>query len=46
VEKVKLYKAWHLVDMTVTRKPDLLEGGFAPLGDAEAIHGPTEFRSF
>jgi hypothetical protein len=26
-EKVKLYKAWYLVEMTVARQPDLLERG-------------------
>jgi hypothetical protein len=28
-EKVKLYRARHLVEMTVTRQPYLLEGGLA-----------------
>ena len=37
-EKVKLYKTWHLVEMTIARQPDLLEGGFAPLGNAETVH--------
>jgi hypothetical protein len=31
-EKVKLYKARYLVEMTVARKPDLLEICFGPLG--------------
>jgi hypothetical protein len=30
-EKVKLYKAWHLVEMIVARQPDLLEAGFPPV---------------
>jgi hypothetical protein len=30
-EKVKLYKVWHLVEMTVARHPDLLESCFGPL---------------
>jgi hypothetical protein len=37
-EKVKLYKARHLVEMTVTRQPDFLESGFAALGNLEAVH--------
>ena len=37
-EKVKLYKAWHLVEMTVARQLDVLEGGFASFGDAETVH--------
>ena len=38
-EKVKLYEARHLVEMTIARQPDLLEGRFAALGDVEAFHG-------
>ena len=38
-EKVKLYKARHLVEMTVARQPDLLERCFGPLGNAEKVHG-------
>ena len=30
-EKVKLYKARNLVEMTVARHPDLLEAGFGPV---------------
>jgi hypothetical protein len=36
-EKVKLYKAWHLVEVTIARQPDLLEICFGPFGDAETI---------
>jgi hypothetical protein len=32
-EKVKLYKAQHLVEVTVARKPDLLEGFFGAFGN-------------
>jgi hypothetical protein len=38
-EQVELNEAWHLVEMTVAREPDMLEGGFRPLGDAEPVHG-------
>src|ERR1700730_545013 len=38
-EKVKLYKARHLVEMTVARHPDVLERCFGPLGNAKAVHG-------
>jgi hypothetical protein len=37
-EKVKFYKARHLVEMTVARKPDVLECCFGPLGNAETVH--------
>jgi hypothetical protein len=37
-ETLKLYKARYLVEMTITRQPNLLEGGFAPFSDAEAVH--------
>jgi hypothetical protein len=33
-EKVKLYKARHLVETTVAPQPDLLEDGFGPLGNS------------
>jgi hypothetical protein len=35
---MKLYKAWHLVEVTVARKPDLLEGCFGPFGNSETVH--------
>src|ERR1700688_276489 len=35
-EKMKLYKARHLLEMTIARQPDLLESCLAPLGHAEA----------
>jgi hypothetical protein len=35
---LKLYKARHLVEMTVARPPDLLERCFGPLGNAETVH--------
>src|ERR1700754_2474340 len=38
-EQVKLHKARHLVEVAVTRQPDLLEIGFGPLGHLETIHG-------
>jgi hypothetical protein len=37
-EKVKLYKARHLVEMTVSRHPDMLKGGFGSLGNPKAVH--------
>ena len=37
-EKVKLYKARHLVEMTIARKPDLFESCFGPFGNSEAVH--------
>ena len=37
-EKVKLYKARHLVEVAVARKPDLLEGFFGPLCNSETVH--------
>jgi len=36
---VKLYKARHLVEMTVARQPDLLEICFAPFGNSKSVHG-------
>src|ERR1022692_1910523 len=38
LEKVKLYKARHLVEVTVARRPDLLESCFRALSNAEAVH--------
>ncbi len=35
---MKLDEARHLVQMSIARKPDLLEGGLGALGDAEAVH--------
>jgi hypothetical protein len=37
-EKVKLDKAWHLVEMSVARQPDLLESCLAAFDDFEAVH--------
>jgi hypothetical protein len=37
-EKVKLYKAGHLVEMTVARHPNVLESCFGALGNPEAVH--------
>jgi hypothetical protein len=45
-EKVKLNEAWHLVEMTISQKPDLLEAGFGPLGYSEAVHGDEHLKSF
>jgi hypothetical protein len=36
---MELDEARHLVEMAVTRQPDVLESGFGPLGDAEPVHG-------
>ena len=41
-EKVKLYKARHLVEMAVTRKPDLLERCLGPLGDTDSLAGAAQ----
>jgi len=38
-EKVKLYEARYLVEMTVARHPDLLESCFGSLGYSETVHG-------
>ena len=38
LEKVKLYKARHLVEMTVARKPNLLERCFGPFGNSKTVH--------
>jgi hypothetical protein len=38
LEKVKLYKARHLVEMTVARQPDMLKICFGPFSDAETVH--------
>src|SRR6266700_6027979 len=35
---MKLYEARYLVEMTVSRQPDLLEGCFTALGNLEAVH--------
>jgi len=37
-EKVKLYKARYLVEMTVAGHPNMFEGCFGTLGDAETVH--------
>src|SRR4030088_1250691 len=37
-EEVKFYKAWHLIEVTIARNPDLLERCFGPLGNAETVH--------
>ena len=37
-EKVELYKARHLVEMTVARQPNLLEGSFGALSNFEPVH--------
>jgi len=37
LEKVKLHKASHPVEMTVARQPDVLESSFGPFGDAMRI---------
>lgn len=37
-EKVKLHKPWHLVEVAVARKPDLLEGFFGPFCNSETVH--------
>ena len=44
-EKVKLSKARHLVEMTVTRHPNMLESCFGPLGYTKAVHGDKHYRS-
>jgi hypothetical protein len=36
---VELDDAWDLVEMAVTRHPDVLESGFGPLGETEPVHG-------
>src|ERR1700733_15696104 len=38
LEKVKLYKARDLVEMTIARQPDLLENCLGSFGYAEAVH--------
>src|ERR1700759_189627 len=38
-EQMEFDEARHLVEMRVARRPDMLERGFGPLGDLEAIHG-------
>jgi hypothetical protein len=38
-KQVELDEARDLVEMAVTRQPDVLESGFGPLGDAEPVHG-------
>src|SRR3954449_13080207 len=38
-QQMKLDETRHLVQMSIARKPDLLEGSFGALGDAEAVHG-------
>jgi hypothetical protein len=45
LEKVKLYKARYLVEMTVARQPDLLEIRFGPFCDPEAVHGYKHRKS-
>jgi len=44
-EKVKLYKARHLVEMTVARQPNLLKVGFGPLGNTKAVHCDKHLKS-
>ena len=44
-ENVKLNEAWHLVEMIISRKPDLLEAGFGPFGYSEAVHGDEHLKS-
>src|SRR3954452_5197545 len=39
LEKVKLYEAWHLLQMSIARNPDLLEGCFRAFGNTETVHG-------
>src|SRR6266850_2304566 len=39
LEKVKLHEAWHLLEVTVPRHPNVLERCFGTLGDAKAVHG-------
>jgi hypothetical protein len=51
LEKVKLHEAWHLLEVTVARHPNVLERCFGPLGDAKAVHGdkhnwPPDLDSF
>jgi hypothetical protein len=36
-EKVKLYKSWHLVELAVTRRPNLLESCLGPFGYSETV---------
>jgi len=38
-EQVELDEARHLVEMTVARQPDVLEGSFGTFGDTEPVHG-------
>jgi hypothetical protein len=44
-EEVKLYKARHLVEVTVARHPYLLEAGFGPLGYPETVHCDKHLKS-
>jgi hypothetical protein len=45
LEKVKLYKARHLVEVTVAREPDLLEAGFAYLGNSQSVSSASRALS-
>src|SRR4051794_5730105 len=38
-QQMEFDEARHLVQMSIARKPDLLEGSLGALGDAEAVHG-------
>jgi hypothetical protein len=38
LEKVKLYEARHLLEMGVSRQPDVLESCFGTFDDFEAVH--------
>ena len=39
LEQMELEEARHLVEMGLARRPDMLEGGFGPLGAAEPVLG-------
>src|ERR1700745_775837 len=38
LEKVKFYEAWHLLEMGVSRQPDVLESCFGTFEYFEAVH--------
>jgi len=38
LQKVKLHEAWHLLEVTDARHPNVFERCFGPLGDAKAVH--------
>jgi hypothetical protein len=44
LEKVKLHEAWHFLEVTVPRHPNVLERCFGTLGDAKAVHGDKHNR--